>query len=215
MRAVKPAPRGLNGLRPAVPEVTARGNTRPGTVAGFVVSFFLGYVPGILLGHSGQLLWAADLAAYYMDAQNFVSLGTVWAAGFAALFIQLIAVALCGFSALGVPFLAASFAARGAYLGLRASCVYTLGGSKAFVIHWLLTCVTDVGGFLLSMWLGLYAADLASGLTKAVFSGGAARNALFAAARRLILRCCIAILAAGIVSAVGAALSVLFGGILL
>lgn len=189
---------------------------RPGRAPwGFAAAFLLGYLPGILAGRAGRLPLGSELAAYYMDGQRFASFGPVLASLFGTAFLQLTLTMLCGFSAIGMPALALLFLLRGAFLGLGASSVFVQGGAKALVIHWLLSFLPELTLLLLALWLSGYAAQLAGGLFREVFGGGAARNALFAAARRVLVRYFVVLLASGVICLLGAGLAVLFAGVLL
>lgn len=215
MRAVKAPlwPREKQPRKQAAPPLRA---DRPGYAPwGFAVAFLLGYLPGILAGRAGLLPLGSELAAYYMDGQRFAAFGTVLAALYSAAFLQITFTMLCGFSALGMPFLAMLFLVRGAFLGLGASSVFAQGGARALVVHWLLTFLPELTLLLLTLWLSGYAAQAAGGLFKDTFGGGTARNALAAAARRLLIRYVIGLAVSFFLCLLGAGLDILFAGVLL
>lgn len=215
MRAVKAPLWQREPPRPGAAALPPRGE-RPGNAPwGFAAAFLLGYLPGILAGRTGALPLGGELAAYYMDGLRYARFAPVLASLLGTAFLQLTCTALCGFSAIGLPALALLFLLRGGFLGLGAASVFVQGGAKALVIHWLLSFLPDLALLLLALWLSGYAARLAGGIFRDVFCGGAARNALFAAARRLLTRYLVSLLGSALVCLIGAGLAVLFAGVLL
>ena len=181
----------------------------------FAAAFLVGYLPGILLGRSGALSVGAQVAAWYMDKQSFAVFGPAFSAFASGTILQLTFVLLCGLNVAGIPFLTFYFFLCGGALGFCAASVMAFAGAKALVIYWLLTLLPDLACLFLSLWLSGHAASLAEGLFRDVFAGGAARGALCAAARRLLVRYGAALLLGAAASAAGAGLACLLGGVLL
>lgn len=182
---------------------------------GFTAAFLLGYLPGIVVGRSGTTALGAELAAYYSDSQRFSGFGAAFAGLFAGAFVQLSITMLCGFFALGIPFLAFFFALRGSFLGLGAASVFAAQGAKALVVHWLLDLLPELFLLLLTLWLSGYAANLSGQLFRAVFLGGTARSMMAGGTRRLITRYLIALLLIVPACVLSAGLGILLAGNLL
>ena len=85
--------------------------------------FLLGYLPGIGLGRTGAWVSGSQLAAYYLSKSSYSTVFSVWQWQFSAAFLQLAALYLCSFSALGCFFFPILFFLRGGFLGLCAACV--------------------------------------------------------------------------------------------
>lgn len=66
--------------------------------------FLLGYLPGIWLGRTGAWVSGSQLAAYYLSKSSYSTVFSVWQWQFSAAFLQLAALYLCSFSALGCFF---------------------------------------------------------------------------------------------------------------
>lgn len=221
MRAVKaPLGSGTAGpavrKRPAVPEHGARTRSSFGLLRFWMLFFglfFLGYLSGIFAGRDGTDYGTA-LAQYYMDKQNYTSFMQVFSGLFAGAFLQLTLVFVCGFSAWASLFLAGFFAARGALMGICASGIFVAGGARSLVIHWLLTCLPDIGMLLLSLWLSGNAAHLGGELCRCIFVGGN-RNGLLRPAKALMLRYLFAVFCGFLFCGIGAAGSIVFAGVLL
>lgn len=201
-------------VRPETPSHTDRMRTERFAFP-FAAAFLAGYLPGILLGRSGALSIGAQVAAWYMDKQSFAVFGKTFSAFASGTILQLTFVLLCGLNVAGTPFLALHFLLCGGALGFCAASVMAYAGTKALVIYWLLTLLPDLASLFLSLWLSGHSAILAEGLFRDVFGGGAARGALCAAARRLLIRYGAAALFGAAASAAGAGLACLLGGVLL
>ena len=102
--------------------------------------FLLGYLPGIWLGRTGAWESGSQLAAYYLSKSSYSTVFSVWQWQFSAAFLQLAALYLCSFSALGCFFFPILFFLRGGFLGLCAACVLAAGESRGLVCYWLLSC---------------------------------------------------------------------------
>lgn len=183
-------------------------------VALFGVLFFAGYVGGIWRGRLGSSIFGEELAAYYMDPENFSSFPTLFLNLFGGAFLQVTLVLLCGFSALGSAFLPLYFAARGVVLGICVAGIFVRGGTRALVIYWLLTCLPDLGIFLVMLWLAIQAHICAFGLLRSLLGTGARRHSQMPV-KKLIIRFVTAILLCAGCSLLGAASGVLFAGALL
>lgn len=175
-----------------------RANTIPGresaaTRAGglFALLFLIGYVPGIFAGHfdrTGSEI-GNFLAGYYTDFSRITSWSSLFTSQIAATFLQIMFMLLCGFSALGVGFLAIFFLSRGVFLGFCAANVLTQGGVTALGQYWITTCLFNILLLFVLLWLAGYAVQLSHGLFQSVFLGGAPRGKLHTSAKRLALRC--------------------------
>lgn len=182
--------------------------------AAFGALFFLGYLFGIFKGRLGDSLFGVSLAAYYMDAENFSAAGTLFCDLYSGALLQAILVLACGFSALGAVFLGGYFALRGAVMGLCAAGVFVQGGTRALVVHWMLTCLPDLGIFLVMLWLAAQSNQCAMVMFRCAFQGGGhlCRNPPL---RPLMFRFLTALLLAALVCLLGAASGVVFAGVLL
>ena len=196
------APAGTAGRWPYVP-------------LGCACLFLLGYLPGIWLGRTGAWEPGSQLAAYYLAKSSYSTVLAVWQWQFSAAFLQLAALYLCSFSALGCCFFLISFFLRGGFLGLCAACVLAAGESRGLVCYWLLSSLPNLSVLFAGLWLAGYGTTMSNGLFQCLFSGGAARGQLAAAFRRLTMRFLLCLLLAGTVSLVNAWLSVFLAGVLL
>lgn len=215
MRAAQTLPRGKapvwrrkqeKRLRPA------RSSERVysmGPVLLCAAAFLVGYLPGILAGRGGETVLGQQLADYYMDTGHFSSWSSAFANQMASSFVQLFLLTLCGFSALGTGALVLFFAAKGIFMGFCAANLVALGGGRALLIYWTLSCLPNIVLLFWELWLAGYAAQLSHGLFQSIFLGGAPRGQLEAAARRMGVRCCVALLASGIFHALCSGVSVL------
>ena len=185
------------------------------TAMGFAAAFLMGYLPGIWLGRSGSLALAQQLAAWYMDKQNYALFSAVLVDLLSAAALQMTLILLCGLSAAGVPLLSLLFVVRGLFLGLCASSVFAQGGARSLVIYWLMSCLPDLAPLVTELWLSMYAAALAGGLFQEVFGSGAPRGALTGGVRRLFLRYIVGIFAAVLFCLIGSGLDVLLASVLL
>lgn len=172
---------------PALPQSAGRADHRLRPMIGFSAMFLLGYLPGIWAGRNGQTALGQQLADYWLQYGS-LSFRSGLSAAVSAAFLQLTAVLLCGFCAFGLCFCLLLFAARGLWLGFCAANVLAAGGSGALVLYRLLTCVADLSGLFLCLWLAAYALPVSTGLFRSIFCGGAPRGQLAAAARRLLVR---------------------------
>lgn len=180
----------------------------------FGVVFFAGYVGGIWKGRIGSSAFEETLAAYYMNPENFSAFPTLFLNMFGGAFLQATMVLLCGFSALGSIFLPLLFAGRGAVLGICVAGVFSYGGTRSLVIYWLLTCLPDLGVFLVMLWLAAQANICAVEMFHGMLGAGTHRRSHMPA-KRLVFRFLTAILLCAGCSIFGAASGVLFAGALL
>lgn len=180
----------------------------------FGILFFAGYVAGVWEGRTGQSELGTHLAGYYGNAETFSAFLPVFLDLFGSAFLQAVLVLLCGFSALGSGFLCLYFAARGAVLGLCAACVFAQGGTKALVVHWMLTCLPDLGLFLVMLWLAVRANQCAGDIFR-ILREGSAHLRQRPPIRQLILRFSTALFLCVALCFIGAASGVLFAGVLL
>lgn len=180
----------------------------------FGALFFLGYLFGIIKGRLGDSAFGTTLAAYYMDAENFSSVGALFLDLYSGAVLQAILVLVCGFSALGTVMLGGYFCLRGAVMGLCAAGVFVQGGTRALVVHWMLTCLPDLGVFLVMLWLSFQANACASVMFRCAFgSGGHLRQT--PPLKPLLLRFLSALALAAVLCLLGAASGVVFAGVLL
>lgn len=185
---------------------------RPGV--GLGILFLLGYFGGIVAAKLAGSDFGAVLAQYYLDAAQYEQFTHVWASWFAGAFLQLSAVLLCGFSAVGGPLLAFGFACKGWVLGLCAASVYAAAARRGLVIYWLLTCLPDLALLWLMLCFALYAWQASGALARFAF-GSQGRARLQPNIKSMIIRYFISVLLSLAFSAVGAASAVLFAGVLL
>ena len=157
----------------------------------------------------------SQLAAYYLSKSSYSTVFSVWQWQFSAAFLQLAALYLCSFSALGCFFFPILFFLRGGFLGLCAACVLAAGESRGLVCYWLLSSLPNLSVLFAGLWLSGYSAAISNGLFRCVFSGGAARGQLAGAFRRLTIRFLFCLLLAGTVNLVNGWLSVFLAGVLL
>lgn len=150
-----------------------------------------------------------QLADYYMASGRFSMWGTAFANQMASSFVQLFLIAMCGLSAIGMALLIVLFGAKGVFMGFCAANVVAYGGGSALAVYWVNSCLPNLSLLFLTLWLAGYAAQLSHGLFQSVFLGGAPRGQLEAAARRMGVRCCIALLASGVFNALCSGISVL------
>lgn len=199
-----------------VPQAPANAAGRlPYVPLGCACLFLLGYLPGIWLGRTGAWESGSQLAAYYLSKSSYSTVFSVWQWQFSAAFLQLAALYLCSFSALGCFFFPILFFLRGGFLGLCAACVLAAGESRGLVCYWLLSSLSNLSVLFAGLWLSGYSAAISNGLFQCVFSGGAARGQLTGAFRRLSIRFLFCLLLAGTVSLVNGWLSVILAGVLL
>lgn len=184
------------------------------TVLLFGVLFFAGYLGGVLKGRTGQSDLGEQLADYYRTAEHFSAFMPLFLDLFGSALLQAVLVLACGFSALGTGFLGLYFIARGAVLGLCAACVFVQGGTKALVVHWMLTCLPDLSIFLVMLWLAVQASRCAGGVFRVLLGGGAHLRQT-PSVRRLVLRFFVALLLCAVFCLIGSASGVLFAGVLL
>lgn len=177
--------------------------------------FLLGYLPGIWLGRSGVWASGSQLAAYYLAQSSYSTVLAVWQWQFSAAFLQLAALYLCSFSAVGCFFFLLLFFLRGGFLGLCAACVLAVGESRGLICYWLLSSLPDLSVLFAGLWLTRYGAILSVGLFQCVFSGGPTRGLLTTAFRRLTIRFLLCLLLAGVASLINGWLSVLLARVLL
>lgn len=180
----------------------------------FGLLFFVGYLGGVFKGRSGQSELGEQLAGYYRSAEHFSAFVPLFLDLFGAALLQAVLVLACGFSAVGSGFLCLYFAARGAVLGLCAASVFVQGGTKGLVVHWMLTCLPDLGVFLVMLWLAVQANRCAGGLLRMVLSNSTHLRQMLPV-KRLLLRFATVLALSAVLSLVGAASGVLFAGVLL
>lgn len=172
-------------------------------------AFLMGYLPGILAGRGGETVLGQQLASYYMDYGRYSSWPFTFANQMASSFVQLFLLTLCGLSVVGTGALVLFFAAKGIFMGFCAANLVALGGGRALLVYWAISCLPNIVLLFLELWLAGYAAQLSRGLFQSVFLGGAPRGLLEAAVRRVGVRFCIALLASGIFQALCSGISVL------
>lgn len=215
MRAVQTLPRtkatawrkkNTKRLRPAA---TSEKMRRIGPVLLCSAAFLLGYLPGILAGRGSQTVLGQQLADYYMESGRFSAWGPVFANQMTVSFVQLLLIALCGLSVIGTGLLVTLFGAKGAFMGFCAANVVASGGGGALAAYWVNSCLPNLSLLFLGLWLAGYAAQLSHSLFQSVFLGGAPRGQLEAAARRMGVRYCVALLASGVFNALCSGISVL------
>lgn len=180
----------------------------------FGILFFIGYLSGIGEGRAGSSEFGAALASYYTDSANFAAVSPLFMTLFGAAFLQAVLVFLCGFSALGSLFLGTYFAARGAVLGLCAAGVFVSGGTRGLVVHWMLTCLPDMGVFLVMLWLAVRANQCAVLIFRSLINAGGHVRSV-PPLKALLIRFAVALLLAAAVCLFGAASGVVFAGVLL
>lgn len=178
-------------LRPANRRGKVRALTGNSIIYG--VLFLVGYIPGIVTGRIDSSLGEL-LARYYAEFPLDGSWLSVFLNQISASFLQILFVGLCGFSVFGTGFLSLLFLGRGAFLGFCASAILYQRGLVALGRYWGATCLPGLIVLFISLWLSDYAVQLSRGLFQSVFLGGAPRGQLIANARRLGIRCCIALL---------------------
>lgn len=180
----------------------------------FGAMFFAGYLAGVLKGRTGQSELGSQLAAYYSAAEHFSAFVPLFLDLLGSAFLQAVLVLACGFSAVGSGFLCLYFAARGAVMGLLAASVFMQGGTRALVVHWLVTCLPDLSTFLVMLWLAIQANRCSGAIFRVLLGGGAhLRQAL--PVKALFFRFATALCLCVILCAIGAASGVLFAGVLL
>lgn len=177
--------------------------------------FLAGYLPGIWLGRAGAWEPGSQLAAYYLAKSSYSTVMVVWQWQFSAAFLQLIALYLSSFSALGCFFFPLLFFSRGVFLGLCAACVLAAGESRGLICYWLLSSLPNLSVLFSGLWLSGYGSQLSAGLFRCVFSGAPARGQLQAAFRRITIRFFLCLLAAGLTSLANGWLSIFLAGVLL
>lgn len=187
--------------RPRGEAVSLRG----GIVWLLGAAFLAGYLPGIWLGRGGTSALGQQLAAYYAKGPEGAALAAAFGARFSVGFLQLTAVFLCGFCALGVGLLALLFAARGAFLGFSAASVAAVNGAAGLMQYRLETALSDISTLFLCLWLAGWAARLAAELFGAM--RGHALRGTPGTLRRLAVRFCAALVLSAVFSAVGAFLA--------
>lgn len=182
--------------------------------AAFGALFFFGYLFGIFKGRLNDSSFGASLAAYYMNAENFSDVGTLFCDLYSGALLQAVLVLACGFSALGTVFLGGYFCLRGAVMGLCAASVFVQGGTRSLVVHWMLTCLPDLGIFLVMLWLALQSNSCALVMFRCAFhDGGHLRQV--PPLRSLFVRFLITLALAALLCLLGAASGVVFAGALL
>ena len=136
-----------------VPQAPANAAGRlPYLPLGCACLFLLGYLPGIWLGRTGAWESGSQLAAYYLSKSSYSTVFSVWQWQFSAAFLQLAALYLCSFSALGCFFLPILFFLRGGFLGLCAACVLAAGESRGLVCYWLLSSLSNLSVLFAGLW---------------------------------------------------------------
>lgn len=181
----------------------------------FGALFFAGYLAGIFKGRIGDSAFGTLLAAHYMDGSHYTSFAALFLDLFSGAFLQAILLFLCGFSAVGSLFLSLYFLARGAVLGLCAAGVYVQGGPRSLVIHWLLTCLPDLGIFLVMLWLSVQANRCACILFRAMLCSGGGHLRRSSEVHQLVIRFLVALFLSAGCCLLGSASGVIFAGVLL
>lgn len=166
----------------------------------FLAAFLFGYFPGIAVGHDGHSLIGQQLADYYMDSGNFATGSQLFRSQMANAFLQLMAIFLSGFSALGSGFLVLLFVGKGSFLGFCAANVLAADGTHGLITYWGISCLPNLLFLLLYLWLASYAVLLSNCLFQSTFQGGAPRGQIAAHLRRLSVRFGISLLLSGVLS---------------
>lgn len=164
------------------------------------VCFLVGYLPGIFLGRTGAGILGEQLAAYYSNPVQFTSWLDVCFNEIAAAFLQLLFLVFCGFSVAGTGLLIVFFLGKGAFLGYCAVHVLARGGGSALAFYWLCICLPNILLLFFYLWLAGYAAELSISLFQTVFGAGAPHGRVEAAVRRLLVRSCVSLIAACLLS---------------
>lgn len=183
------------------PRRESAGTANSGAVWLFGTMFLAGYLPGIWLGRGSISALGQELAAYYTKSPENAAFAAIFGTKFSVSFLQLTAVFLCGFCALGVGLLALLFAARGVFLGYCAASVAAVNGAAGLVQYRLVTIGTDTAALFLCLWLAGWSARLAGELFN-VICGRATRETP-GTLRRLAVRFGAALVLSAVFSAVG------------
>lgn len=184
------------------PRRESAGTARGGAVWLFGTAFLAGYLPGIWLGRGGVSALGQQLAAYYAKGPENAALAAIFGADFSVSFLQLAAIFLCGFCALGVGLLALLFAARGVFLGYCAASVAAVNGAAGLMQYRLTTAVSDTVTLFLCLWLAGWSAQLAGELFNAI--RGRATRETPSTVRRLGVRFGAALALSAVFGVVGA-----------
>ena len=199
--------------RPAVPGEAEREQRR--ILWHFLLGsvFVAGYLGGLWAGRTQEPEFGRSLARFYMDSSQYLAYGGVFGSLFSGSFLQLTTVLLMGFSALGVGLLPVFFLAKGAFYGLGAASVYLQGGARGLVVHWLINSLPDLFLLFVLLWFALRAKTMAEDLGRCLQGGSRLRRTM--PVGKLLLDYGLALLLAALLSALGAALAVIFAGVLL
>jgi hypothetical protein len=180
------------------------------------VAFLACYLAGLFACRSGCFSSFGNLCAqYYLDKQNFSVFRTVFAALYAAAFLQLSCIILCGFSVFGSPCLLLLFAAKGGFLGVCAAALYLSGGIKGMLLYWLMTFLPEITLLMLELWLVEPSYRICRELFQTVFGNRAFRVSQSGAVKAMVTRYLISLLGGILLSVGGAGISCLFAGVLL
>lgn len=135
--------------------------------------FLLGYLPGIWLGRTGA--WVSGVSWRLTTCLKAATARfSLYGSGsFPAAFLQLAALYLCSFSALGCFFFPILFFLRGGFLGLCAACVLAAGESRGLVCYWLLSSLPNLSVLFAGLWaIRLQRSDKQRGCSSASFRAG-------------------------------------------
>lgn len=176
--------------------------------------FVLGYMGGIIAAKLGGSGIGSTLAGYYLDAGQYERFTAVWSRWFAGGFLQLTAVLLCGFSAVGGLLLVFGFAAKGWVLGLCAAGAYATAAQRGLVVYWLLTCLPDLGLLWVMVWFSMRAFGVSGAIARFTF-GSNGHTRLQPNTKWMLIRYFSSLAWVLFLSGVGSASAVLFAGVLL
>lgn len=176
-------------------------------------AFLVGYLGGLVYGRGRDDGFGVSLAAYSLTASQYQSYAHVFGSLFGAAFLQITAIFLLGFSALGAGLLSAFFLAKGAFCGIGAAGVYYLSGAKGLIVHWLISSLPDLFLLLVLLWLALRAKTVAVTLYHSLQNTSRSRSPLLIG--KIFFGYGLALLLAALLCLLGAALSVIIAGVLL
>lgn len=177
------------------------------------LAFLVGYLGGLFYGRGQDGGLGVSLAAYSLTPSQYQSYAHVFGSLFGAAFLQITAIFLLGFSALGAGLLSAFFLAKGTFCGVSAAGVYHLNGARGLIIHWLLNSLPDLFLLLVLLWLALRAKTVAVTLYHSLQNTSRSRSPLLIG--KIFFGYGLALLLAALLCLLGAALSVIIAGVLL
>ena len=191
------------------------GGLLPRPVFWFALLYFCGYGVGLALGRLAMPEFGGSFAKFYLDKQNFLSFGGVFASLFTAALLQLTFLAVSGFCAIGMGLLVSFFALKGALMGICTAALYTAGGAKGLVIYWLLTWLPEISLLLLTLFQAGCSAGVCGGIFRFALCGNAPRLGMNAPVRRCLKSYIITSFLSVLFSALGAGAALFFAAVLL